>query len=326
VIAIAAVVPRPRAWIVASLGLALVLAVMDQSRWQPWFYQYVVMLSAFALAPRDAPGAALDVCRVVVTGVYVWSGVQKLNAVFASQVFPGFVQPLLAALPAGLQGAAAHAWVLVPLLEIGVGLALVTTRVRAAAVAVAVGMHAVILGLVGPLGHGQNAVVWPWNVAMAAFVVLLFWRVPGLAGARLRVPRAPDARAAAIVLFWAMPALSFVGLWDADLSSALYSGNVAQGVLAITPALRARLPAEIDRHVIVNRVGTSVLTAWDWSMGELSAPPYPERRIYVNVARRLCRYGEDPTDVKLVVVERPVLLTGESRMRTYDCAGERPTP
>jgi hypothetical protein len=123
-----------------------------------------------------------------------------------------------------------------------------------------------------------------------------------------------------------MPALSFVGLWDADLSSALYSGNVAQGVLAITPALRARLPAEIGRHVIVNRVGTNVLTVWDWSMGELSAPPYPERRIYVNVARRLCRYGDDATDVKLVVVERPVLLTPGPATRTYDCAGERATP
>jgi hypothetical protein len=127
----------------------------------------------------------------------------------------------------------------------------------------------------------------------------------------------------AVLLFWVMPALSFVGLWDAYLSSALYSGNVAQGIVAITSALRARLPPEISRHVIVNRVGTNVLTVWDWSMGELAAPPYPERRVYLNVARRLCRYGEDTADVKLVIVERPARLTGQGRMRTYDCAGER---
>jgi hypothetical protein len=321
-VAIASVVPRPRPWIVAALGIALALALTDQSRWQPWFYQYVVMLAAFALAPRGDTGA-LDICRVVIPGIYVWSGVQKLNPVFASDIFPWLVKPVLDALPAGLQGATSHAWVLVPLVEIGIGLALVTRRFRDGAVITAVVMHAVILVLLGPLGHADNAVIWPWNIAMALFIVFLFWHDASPSGLRLLGPRAPAARAVAVLLFWVMPALSFIGMWDAYLSSALYSGNVAQGIVAITPALRSRLPPEISRHVIVNRVGTNVLTVWDWSMGELAAPPYPEQRVYLNVARRLCRYGEDTADVKLVIVDRPTLLTGQGRMRTYDCTGER---
>lgn len=327
-VVVASGVPRPRPWIVAALAVALALAFTDQSRWQPWFYQYVVMLAAFALAPRgDASAApALDICRVVLTGIYVWSGVQKLNPVFASDVFPWFVKPILDALPAALGSAASHAWILVPLVEIGIGLALVTRRFRDGAVVAAVVMHAVIVALLGPLAHAANAVIWPWNVAMAAFVVLLFWRDASPLGFRVPGARAPAARAVAALLFWVMPALSFVGMWDAYLSSALYSGNVAQGIVAITPALRAKLPPEISRHVVVNRVGTNVLTVWDWSMGELDAPPYPERRVYLNVARRLCRYGDDTADVKLVVVERPALLSGQGRMRTYDCAGERVPP
>jgi len=77
--------------------------------------------------------------------------------------------------------------------------------------------------------------------------------------------------------------------------------------------------------VIVNRVGTHVLTPWDWSMGELGAPAYPERRIYLNVARAVCRYGDAPDDLKLVIVERATLLRARAS-RTYDCAGERATP
>ena len=326
VIAIAAVVPRPRAWIVASLGLALVLAVMDQSRWQPWFYQYLVMLAAFALPRERGTTAALDVGRLVVAGTYVWSGVQKLNPVFAADVFPWFVEPVLAVVPSTVRAIVSSAWIVVPLVEIGIGLGLLVRRLRNVAVIAAVVVHAVILGLLGPLGHAENAVIWPWNVAMALLVVLLFWRDVAPAWPRAADVRTHVACAVVAVLFWMMPALSFVGLWDAYLSGALYSGNVAQGIVAITPRLRARLPAEVDRHVIVNRVGTNVLTVWDWSMGELHAPPYPERRVYLNVARTLCRYGEAPDDLKLVVVERPALLAGRGGLRTYDCAGEHASP
>jgi hypothetical protein len=327
VIAIAAVVPRPRAWIIASLGLALVLAITDQSRWQPWFYQYLVMLAAFALPLRErGTTSALDICRVVVSGTYVWSGVQKLNPVFAADVFPWFVQPVLAVVPSTVRDIVSAAWIVVPLVEIGIGLALLVRPLRDVAVMAAVVVHAGILGLLGPLGHAENAVIWPWNVAMAVLVVLLFWREAAPAWPRPADVRTRVACAVAAVLFWLLPSLSFVGMWDAYLSGALYSGNVAQGIVAITPRLRARLPAEVDRHVIVNRAGTNVLTVWDWSMGELYVPPYPERRVYLNVARTLCRYGEAPDDLKLVVVERPVLLAGRGGLRAYDCVGERASP
>ena len=323
----AAVVPRPRAWILASLGVAATLAVTDQSRWQPWFYQYVVMLAAFALASRgERTTAALDVGGIVLCGIYVWSGVQKFNLAFAHDVFPWFVRPVIDVLPPSLGHAVAATWVVVPVVEIGIGVGLATRRLRRIAVAAAVLVHVGIVALLGPLAHAVNAVVWPWNVAMAALVVLLFWRDDRPLWPATRDTATRVACAVAALLFWVMPALSFAGMWDAYLSGALYSGNIAQGVVAMTPGLRAHLPAQIDRHVIVSGAGTSVLTVWDWSMGELGAPPYPERRVYVNVARALCRYGQDPEDLKLVVVERPVLLTGQGGLRAYDCAGERATP
>src|SRR5690349_21258256 len=43
------VAPRREVWAAVFVLLALV-ALQDQSRWQPWFYQYVLMLLAIALA------------------------------------------------------------------------------------------------------------------------------------------------------------------------------------------------------------------------------------------------------------------------------------
>src|SRR4029434_7136723 len=92
--------PRPRWWAAAATVLALVLALEDQSRWQPWFYQYGARLAALAVARES--GDTLAAWRVVLVGLYLWSGIQKLNATFKSRLFPWLLQPVRRVLPAGL--------------------------------------------------------------------------------------------------------------------------------------------------------------------------------------------------------------------------------
>ncbi len=45
------VVRQPRAYIIAFIFLAGLLSLFDQSRWQPWFYQFLFMLGALSLYP-----------------------------------------------------------------------------------------------------------------------------------------------------------------------------------------------------------------------------------------------------------------------------------
>lgn len=312
-----ALAPRPRRWAAAATVLALVLAADDQSRWQPWFYQYVAMLTALALA-RDA-GDTLAAWRAVLVGLYLWSGIQKLNATFMTHLFPWLVEPLAGVLPAGLQRGLLGGWMVVPAMEIAVAIGLLVPRLRNAAVAGAVATHVVVLGLLGPLAHGTNTVIWPWNAAMAALAVLLFWN-GGHAASHVLVPRRLGAHAAALVLFGVLPVLSFSGHWDAYLSGALYSGNVKVAVLSVTDAVAARLPDPARRHVARNRMGANVLDVWEWSMGELAVPSYPEDRVFRAVARDVCRLAADPADVALVVFGRPGALTGHREITRRDCA------
>ncbi|HEX9820091.1 MAG TPA: hypothetical protein VGD07_10820 [Methylomirabilota bacterium] len=313
-----ALAPRPRWWAAAATVLALILAADDQSRWQPWFYQYVAMLAALALA-RDA-GDTLAAWRAVLVGLYLWSGIQKLNVTFMTHLFPWLVEPLAGVLPAGLHRVLLGGWMVVPVMEIAVAVALLVPRLRNAAVVGAIAIHVVVLGLLGPLGHGTNAVVWPWNAAMAALAAVLFWNgghVPVL------VPRRLGPHAAALVLFGFAPALSFSGHWDAYLSGALYSGNVKAAALSISDAVAARLPDPARRHVARNRMGANVLDLWEWSMSELAVPSYPEDRVFRTVARDVCRLADDAADVVLVVFGRPSVLTGHREITRADCAGIR---
>src|SRR5271155_4062650 len=77
------IVPRPARLLVAFVGLAGLLSLLDQSRWQPWVYQYLFMGVALAAYPWGDPeaqperrAAALNACRVIVAATYFWSGLQ----------------------------------------------------------------------------------------------------------------------------------------------------------------------------------------------------------------------------------------------------------
>ena len=315
----AAALPRSTWPLPGALAVAVVLAVGDQSRWQPWFYQYVIMLVALLPAPHagasDAP-RALATCRAIVACTYLWSGLQKLNVTYATLVFPWFVEPVARSLPVSLTAWLPAAAVLTALLEAAVGVALFVPRAQKAAVVAAVATHALVLAMLGPWGHASNPVILPWNIVMAAFDVVLFWN----ATSATPVPRRLDRHAALVTLVGLMPALSFVGLWDSYLSGALYSGNIAEAVIAVSPTVKSRLPPEMLRYVVTNRQNVDVLVVGDWSLGELGTPPYPQARIYRALARYVCAYTAASTEVRLVIFERPRPWSGARETTSADCA------
>ena len=69
---------RPQAYIIAFV-LAGLLSYLDQSRWQPWFYQFLFMLGALSLYPwgrqdTNKREVTLNVCHLTVACAYLWSG------------------------------------------------------------------------------------------------------------------------------------------------------------------------------------------------------------------------------------------------------------
>jgi hypothetical protein len=291
-------------------ALALVLAVCDQSRLQPWFYQYVFLLLGVAFASPNA-------CRLIVAGIYFWSGVQKLNAGFIYTGFPWLLEPILRHLPHSAQALVHPLSVVAPFIELWIGIALLSRKFRTPAIVLALAMHVFILISLGPWGQNYNRVVWPWNIAMAAAVVILFWNATEPVK-KIMFGEGPF-HAAVLLLFGVAPAFSLFGYWDHYLSSAMYASNENHATIYIDDKLFDRLPDGIAEYVSVETPDLDSIDIGEWSANELNVPPYPEIRIYKNVARKICSYAESPGDVRLSIVSKSTIgntISGTS----YSCA------
>jgi uncharacterized membrane protein YphA (DoxX/SURF4 family) len=323
-LALIVVVRNPAKLIGAFVSVALVYALFDQSRWQPWFYEYLLLLAALGLwfASQGRPerqDAALHTCRLIVASSYFWSGVQKMNASFVHGTFAWMIAPLTGFLPA-----AAKAWLLplgfvAPFVEIGIGIALLTRRFRTPPILAALAMHALILSSIGPWAQDYNDVVWPWNLAMGAFVVLLFWRAGEVPVRSVLWGNHFAFQKLVLLLFGILPALSLFNLWDSYLSFSLYSGNRNAATIYMADSVAKKFPGDIQDLMTEDQQKVDALGVSDWSWEELNVPAYPEIRIFKNVAGVVCRNATNPSDVKLVVHGKTTLL-GTGQEHVYDCA------
>ncbi|HEY6970361.1 MAG TPA: DoxX family membrane protein [Candidatus Angelobacter sp.] len=314
------IVKQPRKLIFSFLVFAGLLSLWDQMRWQPWFYQCFLMLAAMGLYAWKKPDlqnqhVALNACRVIVAFTYFWSGVQKLNVTFVKETWPDISGPFLRLLPQFARNVPPFLLLAIPLFEILTGLGLITRRYRNAAAVLAIGTHIFVLMVL--ISSGENTVVWPWNITMVFFVLILFWQDKETSARSILLPK-NAFHAVVLLLFGVLPAFSLIGLWDSFLSSALYSGNTDEAIILVSHGEIDHLPESLHTYA---REGSYwfFLDVNRWAYGELNVPVYPEPRIYRSAARQICRYGKNPSEIKLMIRKRPGPTTGHREDEFYDC-------
>jgi len=315
---IIAFIPHPRPLMVSLLIIVVVLGVFDQMRWQPWLFQYAFLLAALAFSAGQRADdrkfrVTLNACALIIASTYFWSGVQKLNANFLKQTWPEFASKAIYLFPS-VGSLIRLTGFTVPVIEIAIGIGLLTRRFRDVAVILAVGAHLFVLALL--ISSGENTVVWPWNVAMACSTALLFWQNRELKGRKILTPNQP-LQILVVIVFGFLPALSLFDLWDSYLSSALYSGNIYQGVVLIDHANLNNLPAAL-RPYVWQQSDPWFLDLNRWAYGELNVPIYPEPRVFRQVAARVCSYSSD-SGMSLEIRGKPDLFTGARQSEHYDC-------
>lgn len=322
---------RPKRPALLAAAALAALVSFDVTRLQPWVYQYFLLLVVLALHGRrddddeddDAAWRDARPClQLIVASLYVWGGVQKLNFSFASEMLPGLLSPLRGLLP-WAEAPPAALGVCVAAAEALVGCGLLFARTRRACVWAAAAMHALVLALLA--ARGYNSVVWAWNAALVVIVLVLFRRddAPTLAAFGRRGYGDAGARLARALAVAAalLPALSFRGWWDMNLSGALYSGNTAVAVVRVDGEVYGRLPPAARRQVFRTRDGGALyLPLFEWAMAELNVPPYPEPRTLGRAAREVCGLARDKRAVELVLKGRPAILDGSYEVERVDCA------
>lgn len=255
-VAAALVAPlRPRLGALLHSGLFVVALLGDQIRIQPWSISLAILLLSAAWAP-----AGLAVGRWHLIALWGWAGMHKvLSGGWAGS---GAFFIARAAGHPGLRGLVA---VLVPATEIALALLGLWPRTWR------------VLRWAGPIFHlsvvaffvlndRDNPAVWPWNLALAAAVPLLF-----VAGERRR----SRAGAVAGAAFLAYPVGFYAGVTDAYVAHNLYSSNNAEASICSGPPPDGLcFPAFIS----------------SWT--ELKVPLPPERRLFVQWFELVCRPPE----------------------------------
>ena len=294
-----------------------VLLFLDQMRWQPWAWFYLLMTLPLACGQRADPRLLLHLQRLVVAGLLFWGGAHKLG--FLGSGFAALYEGYLAAPVLADAGGTAREAVLlfgrlIPWLELGIAAALCWNRTRNGAALLAVAMHAVILLLIVPREHA-NVVVWPWNAAMILIVPGLFFRGPALewrqalgdSGRRLW-----PVLFAVLVLF--MPATYYAGLWDRALSFHLYTGRQQQLIVLLPAPRTLGLEPALRRQFVdsPHARGFRELNVDHWSDRELKVPLVSEDRILRRFMERWCAIGLPEGDI-LFVLHHPWLRDRPAR-------------
>jgi hypothetical protein len=300
---------RPRVAIIAAFVAAALSALTDQTRLQPWLYQELLLFGCFGFLPKEERRSGLV---VILALAYAWSGIQKLQPMFAGSVFPWMLAGIT-------HDSALHvppaAGLIAALVELCAGLGLLFRSSRGIAAIVLVLMHLTILLAIGPLGHDWNAVVWPWNILLPLLVLCLLPRRAELSAWRWMILPKRPYRIALLALVGVLPALSFVGLWDSYLSFSLYSGNVDD--MTIGAQAVAALPASIRDAASSDGNGT-IVSASMWAVRELAVPAYPEPRVFREIARRLCADSPSPRELVFILYPK-TLWTGGGDREGFGC-------
>jgi hypothetical protein len=311
---------KPQKFIFAFLSIIIVFCLLDQTRWQPWVYQYAFLLAALAFFSWDSDDIAgrkrtVNVARLIVASTYVFSGLQKLNLNFMNTDFPWIVEPITHVLPAARTPLYALG-IAAPFIQVVFGLGLLTRRYLRISLILAISMHAFVLAMFGPFGHNWNNIIWPWTAAMAVFDLVLFTGEQEFSVREMFWTNPYRYQVGVLALFAVLPILSFFNLWDSYLSSALYSGNLTEATIYATDEGRDSLPASLRAYATRTSPDTNVQR---WAIEDLNVTPYPETRVYKKIAKAVCERSQHPEDFVLLVHEQRMFWSKpETGFRCWD--------
>jgi hypothetical protein len=298
-----AIVRNPQKLIILFLVIGLVLLVFDLNRWQPWFYQYYLMfflLSFFNYRCDDTKQlvALITILKIMIAAIYFWSGLQKFNPNFIADTFPWLLEPITDQLG---DNSLSHFKILgyaFPLIESVSGIILLINPIKKLGVILIVSMHVFILFVIGPLGHNYNPVVWPWNLAMIAFSLILFNNEIDFKLIDFRTMFRYHSIKIVFLLFILMPQLNFFNKWDSYLSHNLYSGNTSSGDIFLSKETKEQLPESIQKYAVISDQEYAIAIKY-WCMKETGVPAYPEQRNFESIKNAMVKYTKDTSGIYL---------------------------
>lgn len=276
----------PRNTYVLSLTIMIELfsCLLDQNRWQPWEYQYLLTV-LFLFIFRNNPKQFVNYFIFLLAVTYIYSGLHKINGGFLVSIWEGLIlKRFFGFSSSNINNLWIHYLGLsLGLIEFLLGIGLIFLKSKKIIAIMLIVMHLFILVLFSPIGVNSNSIIWPWNVAMILFLYAIFiYQSDNEFSPRNLIQ---GYNKIIFLLIGVLPILNFFGYWDDYLSFSLYSGKSKHLEICITK--NANMP-EYQKFVSKkSRLCNSglALNCTTWSLKELNVPLYPEKRIFKKIVK-----------------------------------------
>jgi hypothetical protein len=274
---------KKQALVIGLVCLSL-LILEDINRFQAWVYIYIALLGiiTWSLWLKQTHKVLISL-QFIMAMVYFWTGAQKLNIQFITDVYPWLVKIFettkgLAEYPTLGYG--------VGLFEMLIGVLLLLPKRHKAAVLLGTFLHLGILTLL--IKDDWNSVVYPWNVAMIALLFTLFWKKEVLETPPSDLKKtAPNLFI--VALFGILPFFDFVQLIPHCLALGMYSGTSMECDLIIHDDGRTDcISLKLHDKLLFKSETESILSLDDWGVANLNIPPFASDKVYRAVAKEFC--------------------------------------
>ncbi|QNM86232.1 hypothetical protein H9W90_03675 [Polaribacter pectinis] len=280
---------RWQGWLVVLLYL--LLALIDQNRLQPYFYQSFLTIFAIVIFPKSADAKkVLYAVILIFFATYFWSGIQKVNEAFYIQWLSA-LEKHFSFLPQWFLVAFTYA---VPWLEASMGILLLFNKTRKFGVFFILSMHGIITVLLFYLGYGYNVV--PWNIQNMISVVVLFWTLKTSNALEFFLKFFNKQKVAILVFTVFLPlANNLTGFYDNLLSFHFFTADLNYYNVFINEELEDALPDHIQRFYRYEN-GKAYLQMNEWAQYDNKVLFYPEERIINFMDNYLRSFAENPNE------------------------------
>lgn len=289
------------------------LCMDDQNRLQPWFLMYHVLLLIWLFYKKrvDEPNnyhAVFISMQFVLAGIYIFSGLQKINENFVSDTYPWFISPLEHFFSERQMNLFYRFGNVFAYYELLLGILVLFKPLRFIILPLIILMHVVIIFLLSPIGLNQNHVVIPWNIMMIFLNLLLFANVKRERFYDFTMLFKAGHFYIVILVMYFLPFLSFSNRYDSYLSSSLYSGNTHQVSVLVSKDAFYKLPLFV-KHFAKQDDEYYNLNIKLWANTELGAPCIPEFRVFNKVIGNLkTKFDIKENELEFKLTEREKLF------------------
>ena len=287
---------RMLGWFV--IFLYIYLALVDQNRLQPYFYQsFLTLLAIVIYKDKTSSKKVLYTIILIFIATYFFSGIQKLNGVFYIE-WMSALQKHFSFMPDSLLQGVTY---VVPWLEVMMAMFILFNKTRKLGVVMIVSMHTIITIMLVYLGYGFNVI--PWNFQNILSVLILLWSLQTISFSEIFTFGLNYQKALILLFTFILPFSNLFGGWDHLLSFSFFTSKLDYYYVIIHKDLMDKLPEGVTKYSRSNENMTVIyLNEWAGEVNKVLL--YPQERVVKKTEQYLRSFADDPQQeglTKLVV-------------------------